>query len=118
MTFTPPLALITVKEEKERVKKYLGLVLDHQLQFVEHIDYIKKKISKRIGEMYKSKNLIPLKYRKIYSIELLIVILSYSSKTQYKKCIIIIIITFYKSALQYHIIPKIYNIRSCISYLT
>ena len=58
---------IVVKEEKIRTKKYLGLVLDHKLKFTEHIDYIKKKIAKRISAMYKSKNLLPLKYRKMFA---------------------------------------------------
>ena len=58
---------IIIKEEKVRVKKYLGLILDHKLTFVSHIDYIKKKIIKRIGAMYKSKNLLPLKYRKMFA---------------------------------------------------
>ena len=30
----------TIKEQKVRIKKYLGLVLDHKLKFDEHIDYI------------------------------------------------------------------------------
>ena len=60
-------SLLTIKEEKVRTKKYLGLVLDHKLKFTEHIDYIKKKIAKRIGAMYKSKNLLPLKYRKMFA---------------------------------------------------
>ena len=29
-------------EQKIRIKKYLGLILDHKLQFHEHIEYIKK----------------------------------------------------------------------------
>ena len=41
----------TIKEQKVRIKKYLGLVLDHKLKFDEHIDYIKKKVGKRIGAM-------------------------------------------------------------------
>ena len=63
---------ITIKEEKVRKKKYLGLVLDHKLTFVEHIEYIKKKIAKRIGAMYKSKNLLPLKYRKMFANSLML----------------------------------------------
>ena len=63
---------LTIKEEKVRTKKYLGLVLDHKLNFVEHIDYIKKKVAKRIGAMYKSKNLLPLKYRKMFANSLML----------------------------------------------
>ena len=61
-----------IKEQKVRKKKYLGLILDHNLKFVEHIDYIKKKIAKRIGAMYKSKNLLPLKYRKMFANSLML----------------------------------------------
>ena len=61
-----------IKEQKVRKKKYLGLILDHKLKFVEHIDYIKKKIAKRIGAMYKSKNLLPLKYRKMFANSLML----------------------------------------------
>ena len=62
----------TIKEQKVRIKKYLGLVLDHKLKFDEHIDYIKKKVGKRIGAMYKSKNLLPLKYRKMFANSLML----------------------------------------------
>ena len=34
----------TIKEQKVRIKKYLGLVLDHKLKFDKHIDCIKKKL--------------------------------------------------------------------------
>ena len=63
---------IIIEEEKVRSKKYLGLVLDHKLNFLEHIDFIKKKIAKRIGAMYKSKNLLPLKYRKMFANSLML----------------------------------------------
>ena len=61
-----------IKEEKVRSKKYLGLILDHQLKFYHHIDYVKNKIAKRIGAMYKSKNLLPLKYRKMFANSLML----------------------------------------------
>ena len=35
--------------------KYLGLIVDSKLTFNEHIDYVKKKVSKRIGAMCRSK---------------------------------------------------------------
>lgn len=56
---------ITIKECK--TVKYLGLMVDHKLTFSDHIEYIKKKVSKRIGAMYRSKNLLPLKYRKMFA---------------------------------------------------
>ena len=63
---------LTIKEEKVRTKKYLGLILDHQLKFFHHIEYIEKKIAKRIGAMYKSKNLLPLKFRKMFANSLML----------------------------------------------
>ena len=67
----------TIKEQKVRTKKYLGLVLDHKLKFDEHIDYINKKVGKRIGAMYKSKNLLPLKYCKMFANSLMLPLFDY-----------------------------------------
>ena len=50
-----------------KTQKYLGLMVDHKLKFSEHIEYIKKKVSKRIGAMYRSKKLLPLQYRKMFA---------------------------------------------------
>ena len=47
--------------------KYLGLYVDNQLKFNLHVDYIKKKIQKRIGAMYRCKGLLPVKYRKMFA---------------------------------------------------
>ena len=65
--------LVEVKDDLTLVicecksQKYLGLIVDSKLNFYEHIDYIKRKIAKRIGAMYRSKNLLPLKYRKMFA---------------------------------------------------
>ena len=56
---------ITIKECKET--KYLGLILDNKLNFKSHVDHIIKKITKRIGAMYRSKSLLPIKYRKMFA---------------------------------------------------
>ena len=50
-----------------KIQKYLGLMVDHKLKFSEHIDYINKKVSKRIGAMYRSIKLLPIKYRKMFA---------------------------------------------------
>lgn len=47
--------------------KYLGLMVDNKLSFNAHIEYIKCKVSKRIGAMYRSKKLLPIKYRKMFA---------------------------------------------------
>ena len=54
-----------IKECKET--KYLGLLLDSKLNFKSHVDYVKKKVMKRIGAMYRSKGLLPVKYRKMFA---------------------------------------------------
>ena len=65
-------SMLTTKERKIRIKKHLGLILDHKSQIHEHIEYTKKKIAKRMGAMYKSKNLLPLKYRKMFANSLML----------------------------------------------
>ena len=52
--------------EETKSQKYLGLMIDNLLNFQDHIDYVKSKIAKRIGALYRSKNLLPLKYRKMF----------------------------------------------------
>ena len=47
--------------------KYLGLIIDNLLKFDLHVDYIKKKIQKRIGAMYRGGSLLPVKYRKMFA---------------------------------------------------
>ena len=50
-----------------KTQKYLGLIVDNKLTFYDHIEYIKRKVSKRIGAMYRSKSLLPLKFRKMFA---------------------------------------------------
>ena len=35
--------------------KYLGIIVDHKLNWIDHITYVKAKISKEIGIMYKAR---------------------------------------------------------------
>ena len=50
-----------------KTQKYLGLIVDSKLTFYDHIEYIKRKVAKRIGAMYRSKSLLPLKFRKMFA---------------------------------------------------
>ena len=52
--------------------KYLGLMIDNNLKFDIHVDYMKKKIQKRIGAMYRGCSLLPVKYRKMFANSLIL----------------------------------------------
>ena len=41
--------------------KYLGVIIDHKLNWIEHISYVKSKISKGIGIMYKERQFLTKK---------------------------------------------------------
>ena len=46
-------------------------MIDNNLRFDIHVDYIKKKIQKVIGAMYRGCSLLPVKYRKMFANSLL-----------------------------------------------
>ena len=41
--------------------KYLGVIINHKLNWTQHIDYVKSKISKGIGIMYRARNCLTKK---------------------------------------------------------
>ena len=41
--------------------KYLGVIIDHKLNWIEHISYVKSKTSKGIGIMYKARQFLTKK---------------------------------------------------------
>ena len=59
-----------IKETKSI--KYLGLIVDCCLSFKGHIESILNKITKKIGAMYRSKYLLPLRYRKMFANSLML----------------------------------------------
>ena len=69
-----------------KVIKYLGLMVDNKLSFNAHIDLIKKKVAKRIGAMYRCKNLLPLKYRKMFANALMLPLFDYLDTIYSKAC--------------------------------
>ena len=38
--------------------KYLGIIIDHKLNWIDHIAYIKNNISKGIGIIYRARNFL------------------------------------------------------------
>ena len=63
-------AVITINNvilKRTNSLKYLGVIIDYKLNWTQHIDHVKKKISKGIGIMYRAKNyLSKLSMRKLY----------------------------------------------------
>ena len=55
-----------LKIDEVKSQKYLGLVINSQSNYHDHIDYVKFKIAKRIGALYRSKSLLALKYREMF----------------------------------------------------
>ena len=55
-----------------KLVKYLGLMLDSGLKFNDHVDYVKKKVLKRIGAMYRAGSLLTKKYRKMFANSLML----------------------------------------------
>ena len=47
--------------------KYLGIIVDHKLNWLDHITYVKAKISKRIGIMYKARKYLNKNSLKTYT---------------------------------------------------
>ena len=54
------------KVEEVCVQKLLGLHIDKELNFTEHVDIICKKMGQRIGVLNKVKRHLPLNERKLY----------------------------------------------------
>lgn len=72
--------------DESKTIKYLGLMVDNKLCFNEHIELIKKKVAKRIGAMYRCKNLLPLKYRKMFANALMLPLFDYLDTIYSKAC--------------------------------
>ena len=75
---------LSIKECK--TIKYLGLMVDNKLTFNDHIEHIKKKVGKRLGAMYRSKNLLPVKYRKMFANALMLPQFDYLDIIYNKAC--------------------------------
>ena len=53
---------LTIKEkELDRVNfyKYLGVIINENLSWTDHVDYIKNKVSQRFGVLQRIKHLLP-----------------------------------------------------------
>ena len=59
--------------------KYLGVVLNEHLTWSDHIDYIRSKVSQRLGILRRIKHLLPVSTRIIYVNTMVIPIIEYAS---------------------------------------
>ena len=57
----PKLEINGINIEREKVTKFLGVLLDENLSWKEHINSIKTKISKNIGLLYKARYFVTKK---------------------------------------------------------
>ena len=46
---------VVIDDHQVNSAKYLGVIIDHKLNWIEHISYVKSKMSKGIGIMYKAR---------------------------------------------------------------
>ena len=61
----PCLIINDILIKREPIVKFLGVIVDEQLTFKSHIEYVAKKISLSIGFMYRGKDLMDIKQLKL-----------------------------------------------------
>ena len=54
----PDLFIDNIKLERKKITKFLGVLVDENLSWENHIDLINTKVSKSIGILYKSRNIL------------------------------------------------------------
>lgn len=65
----PEMINITIDDEIIQIVehvKYLGVILDNQLNFIEHVDMVKRKINKRVGLLSRLSNKMTFESKKIF----------------------------------------------------
>ena len=72
--------------DENKVVKYLGLMVDYKLTFIDHIELLKKKITKRIGAMYRCSSLLPVKQKKMFANALMLPNFDYLDIIYSKAC--------------------------------
>ena len=75
---------LTIKEkELDRVNsyKYLGVIINENLSWTDHVDYIKIKVSQRLGVLQRIKHLLPRDTRELFVKAMVLPILDYADVT-------------------------------------
>ena len=73
MLSSPWIKFVSKRVQRTGTFKYLGVIIDHKLNWTQHITYVKNKISKGIGIMYRARSCLTkrslknLYYSYIYS---------------------------------------------------
>jgi len=57
----PNVTIDGAKVERKQVNKFLGILVDENLSWNQHVDYIENKISKNIGILYKTRHILDKK---------------------------------------------------------
>jgi len=80
MNYMEPCLLINnVEIKREPSVKFLGVIVDEQLSFKAHIEYVAKKVALGIGFMYRSRDILNKKQLKLLYNTIVLPHLSYSS---------------------------------------
>ena len=75
---------LTIKEkELDSVNsyKYLGVIINENLSWTDHVDYIKNKVSQRLGVLRRIKHLLPRDTRELFVKAMVLPILDYADVT-------------------------------------
>ena len=75
--------LIIKEKELDRVNsfKYLGVIINENLSWTDHVDYIKTKVSQRLGVLQRIKHLLPRNTRELFVKAMVLPILDYADVT-------------------------------------
>ena len=63
--------------EKANKFKYLGVIINENLNWADHVDYVQSKVSRRLGILKRIRHLLPTKTREIVFNTLILPILDY-----------------------------------------
>ena len=77
---------LTIKEkELDRVNsyKYLGVIINENLSWTDYVDYIKNKVSQRLGVLQRIKHLLPRDTRELFVKAMVLPILDYADVVQH-----------------------------------
>ena len=68
LRFNPSIFINGNKINRVKSCKYLGLLIDENLNWADHINYLKTKVTQITGILYKSRDLLSFAHKKAFTI--------------------------------------------------